>query len=470
MSFASTLDDYCAATGHANREIAELAGIAPSVLSRYRNGSRTPNPTSPAIASLAASIATLSRRSGASAPSEREVKEALEASLSESRIVGMNFNMRLDMLMHLIGIRNVKMAESTQVDPSYISRIRQGSRTPANLPAFVEHASRLAARLCLDEELETEVAELLGADNFDDLNRSADAESDLGELISIWLLGDEIVEGDVAIMESLFSWLDETDFADWLTMHDDSTRVVQASPAIAPASSARFYYGIDGMRNAETDFLTTAIETNSRKLSLSSDMPLLQMALDRRFTTRYRRGIKRLLEQGCRINIVHAVERPLSESIRVLRMWAPFYMTGLVTPYYLKGIHNRLFYHVNYVCDACALSSEAVMGHQEDGRYYYTTRPADVAYYTKKMGFILEASSSLLEIYRDDVPEQRAAFERGEAARRTAGRIVAEGRHENLTIVSHTSECTVLTLRCEPTTVHFVIRHPKINYAVTRMR
>ena len=44
MSFASTLDDYCTATGRANREIAEECGITPSVLSRYRNGSRVPEP------------------------------------------------------------------------------------------------------------------------------------------------------------------------------------------------------------------------------------------------------------------------------------------------------------------------------------------------------------------------------------------------------------------------------------------
>ena len=292
----------------------------------------------------------------------------------------------------------------------------------------------------------------------------------MGELIGIWLLGNEIVEGDVAIMASLFDWLDKTDFTDWLTMHDDPDHATPEEPVVELANSARFYYGIDGMRNAETDFLASALETHCRKLSLSSDMPLLQMTLDRAFVEKYRQGIERLLEQGCHIDIVHGVERPLSESIRVLRMWMPFYLTGLVTPYHLKGIHNRLFYHVNYVCDTCALSSEAVMGHQEDGRYYYTTRPADVAYYKKKMRFILQASSSLFEMFRDDVPEQREAFERSEAARHMPGRVVCEGRYENLTIVSHTSECTTLTLRCKPTTVHFVIRHPKFNYAVTRMK
>lgn len=470
MSFASTLNDYCTATGRANREIAEECGIAPSVLSRYRSGSRVPEPSSPTIRDLAAGIAMLSRKAGDTAPGEKEILRALESSLTESRLIGMNFNMRLDMLMHLVGIRNAKMAEAAQVDPSYVSRIRQGSRTPANLSEFVEHASRLAARLCLDNALEAEVAELLETSDLDDLNRSADAESDLSEIIGDWLLGSEITKGDIVIMESLFAWLDEADFSYWLTMHDNLERAADREPVIEPANSARFYYGIDGMRNAEVDFLTTAAETNSRKLSLSSDMPLLQMALDPTFIANYRKGIERLLEQGCHIDIVHGVERPLSESIRVLRLWMPFYMTGLVTPYYLKGVHNRLFYHVNYVCDRCALSSEAVMGHQEDGRYYYTTRPADVAYYKKKMRFILQASSSLLGIYRDDVPEQRTAFARSEATRRIPGRAVAEGRYKNLTITSHTSECTVLTLRCEPTTVHFVICHPKINYAVTRMK
>lgn len=474
MSFATTLDAFCNQVEFTNRDIAAACGLSASALSRYRNGNRVPEPASGAVDNLAAGLAELSRIShatGADALQEDDVKAALRASITEKRLVGMDFNMRFDMVMHLLGIRNARMAEAAGVDPSYISRIRKGERKPAHMEPFLEPCARLIANVCLEEDKLEELEDLIGPTGIREGGdpNDADAPSTLAETVAVWLIGDHIFEADIGRMERFFAWLDTTDFAEWLAFPAQSANELQ--PPELPESVARFYYGTDGMRNAEIDFLNAAADTHARHMVFSTDMPLLEMQLDRQFLSRYRRGIVRLLEAGCHVNIIHNVERPLDEVIRVMRLWIPLYLTGQVTPYYLKGVHNRLFCHVNYACETCALASEAVMGHQEDGRYFFTTRPADVAYYRKKMGFVLDRTTTLLNVFRESEPAQAEAFRRIEASwrERATGRVIGAERYENLRVVSYAGDCTMISLLNQVTPVHIVVRHPKINYAVAHM-
>lgn len=475
MTFAATLDAYCIQLGFSNKTIATYCDVSPSALSRYRSGMRTPDADSPTIDSLARGIAALAarddtpRQPGQKPIDFENVRDALNAEIVGHDMVGMDFHMRLDMLMHVIGISNAEMAATVQVDPSFISRIRRGQRMPGSYPKFLEPCARLAARLCLDKDVVGEVGDLIGYPSLaaklevDGL----DAESNLAESIGVWLAGDRIVNSNIGELWQLLLWLDQTEFG--TSTQPDAHVACKPVPDIE--SIARFYYGIDGMRNAEIAFLSLAADSCARELSMSSDMPLLQLELDPGFQKSYTSGISKVIEFGGHINIIHDVERPLAETIQAMRLWFPLYMTGKVTPYYLRGIYNHLFCHVNYVCDTCALSSEAVMGHQEEGRYFLTTRDEDITYYQRKMKRILEKSTSLLEIYRDCDPGMREAFEESEELRRASGRghPIGENRFENISVIAYPPDCTVLSVPYAGSPVHFVIRHPKFNYAAAHM-
>lgn len=473
MSFATVLDAYCRALDATSREIAERCNVSPSALSRYRAGERTPEAGSEVVSDLASGIADLSREQGIAESSQLDsVLSALEVGLTGSRMVGMSFCKRLDALMGLLDIRNADMARAANVDPSYLSRIRKGQRTPANQAAFSESCSRFAARWCFDHGMLDELRTLISSagDVAERLELDLDSESDLAEMVGIWLMGDNIVESDLIGLDRLFRNLDSFYFDERLQAADQL--VIDEGPfdedLLTP--HARFYYGIEEMQRAELDFLSIASATNARVVSMSSDMPLLQHALGAKFVPRVVERIIALQRQGCHVNIIHNVDRPLSETLEVLERWIPLYMTGQVTPYYLKGVHNRLFCHVNYVCDTAALASEAVIGHEEDGRYYLTTMPDDLEYYQRKMGFMLGYSSPLLEVYREGEPGHRALFKQVEGSLRAQGdgREIAAGRYKNVRIVSYPGECVVTSIMHDPI-IHFVVRHPKIHYAISHM-
>jgi hypothetical protein len=164
------------------------------------------------------------------------------------------------------------------------------------------------------------------------------------------------------------------------------------------------------------------------------------------------------------------LERPLNEAVVFLNWWIPLYVTGNATPHYIRGITNRLFYHVNYYCDACALSYEGVIGHMEEGRCYLSTKADDLAYYGRKMELILGESESMLDVYREDREGDAEAFEVFEAKCRLRGDgvEVVPGHYSNLRIISYPGNCVIVSIMRDPA-IHIVLRHPKICYAIAHM-
>lgn len=48
-------------------------------------------------------------------------------------------------------------------------------------------------------------------------------------------------------------------------------------------------------------------------------------------------------KKGLHLNMIHNVDRPFSEMMLGLESYIPMYMTGQISPYYIKGIQNSVF-------------------------------------------------------------------------------------------------------------------------------
>ena len=442
-----------------------------SALSRYRNGKRVPRANSDVIDKLAQGISELAAKRGISvAASKAMVKEALTEGVIRSKPLGPSFSMRVDSVMKLLGVKNVDVAIPLHLDSSYISRIRRGERTPNDKRRFAEVVAQVAALNCMERGLSKELIVLMGAEDELSSLDELDVDSALGlaEYVGRWLLGNQIVETDVAAIEDLFEKIDTMHFSAMVEQSQSQERVLSCAADREPA--ARFYSGKDYIWNAEMVFLDNAAACGAKNLYLSSDIPALGTKLPENWVEEYRKAVFELINRGCHITILHDAGRPLKESLGALNLWMPLYMTGHVTPLYLEDMSNRMFCHANNVCECYAMACEAIRGHEEDGRYYITSLPEDLAYYQKKMTLLLEKTSTLLEIYRNDDEGGMRKFEREETQRKAAGRFreVRAGSYENLRVVSYQGDCIVLYLN-DPKQFRFVIRHPKIRYVVSQM-
>lgn len=73
-----------------------------------------------------------------------------------------------------------------------------------------------------------------------------------------------------------------------------------------------------------------------------------------------------------------------------LESWIPMYMTGQISPYYLKESTGQTFMHLLKVSGAAALQGEAIYGHHTQGRYYLTKHKTEISYYKEMAELLLK--------------------------------------------------------------------------------
>ena len=182
MSFVSTLNEYCVLLDCSSKDLAERSGISPSTLSRYRSGRRTPAYDGESVLKLAAGIVAIAdERNITEVGSVDEVTAELRMGLNHG---SESFSRRLDALMRTLRISNVEMARQVAVDPSYLSRIRNGRRSPADPQGLATRCAEYIVQHRQDRELLGDALAVI--DETDASHPRNDLE--VQELIARWLL------------------------------------------------------------------------------------------------------------------------------------------------------------------------------------------------------------------------------------------------------------------------------------------
>ena len=182
-----------------------------------------------------------------------------------------------------------------------------------------------------------------------------------------------------------------------------------------PAS--RNYYGIEEMKQGELDFFkATALSKSAAPVFMCSDMPMADMAEDLDFGKKWMFGIAVALRKGLHLDIIHNIDRPFEEIMLGLESWIPIYMTGQVSPYYLKGVQNTVYCHFHYVSGAAALTGECINGFHEDGHYHFTNNREEVQHSRRTADHLLQKAQPLMEIYKAPQADLFRAFLKNDAA------------------------------------------------------
>lgn len=96
-----------------------------------------------------------------------------------------------------------------------------------------------------------------------------------------------------------------------------------------------------------------------------------------------------------------------------LESWIPIYMTGQISPYYLKEVKNSVYNHLNYVSGAVALTGECIKGYHDKGKYYLTNNNnnnKELVYFKEKASLLFKKANPLMEIYRENNKSAFKAF------------------------------------------------------------
>lgn len=394
MKFNEKLNEYIELLDCTAKELSRNSGISTATISRYRNGERVPEINSDALNQLCNAIAQTAK--------QKQIKEITDDSVKEdflncSDIVTVNkenLRQNFNTLISVLNINISKLCRDTNYDVSTVFRFRNGSRQPSDPIKFADSIAAYVSKKMDSASEKSAVAELIGC-----TPEALSGSFECYEKVRDWLIREhEKHEVNVAQFLEKLNAFDLNEYIK--AIHFDELKV----PSVPfQFSTSKTYTGIKEMMESELDFLkATVLSKSQESVIMYSDMPMEEMSKDSEFPKKWMFGMAMMLKKGLHLNMIHNIDRPFNEMMLGLEGWIPMYMTGQVSPYYLKNVQNNVFLHLLKVSGTAALSGEAIVGCHSDGRYYLTKNKSEVAYCRKRAEALLNNAHPLMDIYRKE--------------------------------------------------------------------
>ena len=393
--FHEQLNEYLEELDCTAKELGEVSGLSAATLSRYRSGSRIPDAGTEAFNSICEAIGRIAGQRGIETLTEEKVRESFLRCLDMTAVDKEQLRTNFNLLATALNMNMARLCQQINYDSSTVFRFRNGSRQPAEPEKFAEAVAKYVAENYTEAAEREKLARILQCDacEFVEQEHSADR-------IKRWLLepGREKESGVTHFLEQL----DQFDLNEYIkAIHFDEWKVPPAIPF--RLSTSKSYTGLKNMIEAELDFLKdTVLSKSMDPVIMYSDMPMEEMAKDPEFPKKWMFGMAMMLKKGLHLHQIHNLDRSFEEMMLGLESWIPMYMTGQISPYYLKAGQDQVFLHFLKVSGSVALTGEAIRGYHREGKYYLARSKDEVAYYRKRAGELLNCASPLMEIYREE--------------------------------------------------------------------
>ena len=393
MDFKKLLDDYMKQLDCTAKDLAENSGLSAATISRYRSGERIPEDGSENFDRLINGIVSIAENKKIPNITVQSVSEAFSPYVRNNVDIA-HLQKNFHTLLTVVPINISDLARFLNYDPSYISRIRNGQRQPANPTEFARKISIFVTKHFQTVEQKAVISSLINCP-MEELSNYTDFQ----DRMTNWLLA-----GSGAVKDSMTVFLeklDEFNLNEYIHSIHFNELKIPSVPFQIPIF--RTYWGIKEMMESELDFLkATVLSKSTAPVIMYSDMPMKEMAKDPEFPKKWMFGMAMMLKKGLHLYQIHNLDRSFDEMMLGLESWIPMYMTGLISPYYLKNVQNNTFLHLLKVSGSAALSGEAITGCHENGKYYLTKSKREVAYYQRRADELLKNADSLMDIYRSE--------------------------------------------------------------------
>ena len=403
MEFKDKFNEILRDLNCTSRRLSVESGISESVISRYRSGERTPKSDSEQIKKITEALYNVSLEQRSSKYTKKIIEEILIDSLKEKNPFDYDsLSKNLNELILALNINISDMSKYIVFDSSHISRIRYGKTKPSDPLEFSTRVSNYIATKYNSDEEKRILKELI---NCNDVGLQ---DKKIFETIYNYLTNSTSSPSKDYINDFLNN-LDNFNLNNYIKAIKFDELKVPSLPFYIIKNKT--YYGIEEMKKGELDFFkATVLSKNKGDIFMCSDMPMEDMAKDIDFGKKWMFAIAMSLKKGLHINIIHNLDRPFNEMMLGLESWIPIYMTGQVSPYYLKEAKNTPYNHLNYVSGVVALSGECIKGYHNKGKYYLTSNSRELEYYQEKKDLLLKKANSLMDIYNESSMNKLKTF------------------------------------------------------------
>ncbi|SHJ60427.1 hypothetical protein SAMN02745751_02940 [Dethiosulfatibacter aminovorans DSM 17477] len=307
----------------------------------------------------------------------------------------MTFSEKLDCLMNITKTTNSSLALYTSLDPSYISRLRNGKRKPAKNEDYVEKMAVYFEKNCRERHQIVSIMDVMGADM-----SSVNENLSISKYIYQWLLSEEVdYKSQNESVEGFLGGFSK--FKANIPDNLKSTKNIDRYEVDVSENSYKAYYGSVGKRDAAIAFLSLVI--NKKKpgnILFYSDESMDWMTDDPRFTKKWAMYMMQAISKGNKIKIIHTISRNLDEMLSAIGKWMPLYMTGSIEPYYYPKKRDGVFKRTLFVAEnTAAVTSSSVFNAQNDTASFLFTDKKTVASFENEFEDYLRLCKPLMKIF-----------------------------------------------------------------------
>ena len=393
MNFKEVLNKYLKELNCSQKMLSESSGLSETVISRYKSGERTPVKNSEQLTKLTTAIFNISKTMSKKQYTLDKIENDFNKVLQNDNFDYTTLSNNLNILITSLKISINEMSKYIVFDSSHISRIRYGKAKPSNPIEFSNKICTYIFNRYNNPDDINNLITIIGCKKNDLSN------SNFYNTLFTWLTSKSIQVKN-QINDFLYN-LDSFNLNDYIKAIKFDELKVPSIPFYKAKS--RHYYGIEEMKEGELNFFKAIVLSKSKEdIFMCSHMPMEDMAEDVSFGKKWMFAIAMCLKKGHHLNIIHNLDRPFNEMMLGLESWIPIYMTGQISPYYLKDSKNSVYNHLDYVSGNVALTGECIKGYHNKGMYYLTTNKNEIKYYKEKSELILKKAKPLMQIYREN--------------------------------------------------------------------
>lgn len=393
MNFKEVLNKYLKELNCSQKMLSESSGLSETVISRYKSGERTPVKNSEQLTKLTTAIFNISKTMSKKQYTLDKIENDFNKVLQNDNFDYTTLSNNLNILITSLKISINEMSKYIVFDSSHISRIRYGKAKPSNPIEFSNKICTYIFNRYNNPDDINNLMTIIGCKKSDLSNNN------FYNTLFTWLTS-ESIQVKNQINDFLYN-LDSFNLNDYIKAIKFDELKVPSIPFYKAKS--RHYYGIEEMKEGELNFFKAIVLSKSKEdIFMCSHMPMEDMAEDVSFGKKWMFAIAMCLKKGHHLNIIHNLDRPFNEMMLGLESWIPIYMTGQISPYYLKDSKNSVYNHLDYVSGNVALTGECIKGYHNKGMYYLTTNKNEIKYYKEKSELILKKAKPLMQIYREN--------------------------------------------------------------------
>ena len=393
MKFKEVLNKYLKELDCSSKKLSDESGLSESVICRYRSGERTPAEKSEQINKLTTALFNVAKEKGKNKYTLDKIVNDFNSTLPSDDFDYATFSNNLNTLITSLNINTNEMSKYIVFDASHISRIRYGKARPSNPIDFSNKICSYIFSRYKNYDSINSLSTIIGC------KKSELTNSKFHNTLLAWLTS-EITHTKNQVYDFLHN-LDSFNLDDYIKVIKFGELKIPSIPFYK--AKTRHYYGLEEMKQGELNFFKGTVLSKSKEdIFMCSDMPMEDMAEDIEFGKKWMFAIAMCLKKGHHLNIIHNVDRPFNEMMLGLESWIPIYMTGQISPYYLKDFKNNIYNNLNYVSGVAALTGECIKGFHNKGMYYLTTNKNEINYYKEKANLLLKKAKPLMQIYREN--------------------------------------------------------------------